>query len=233
MAYRLLIRYYPVDGDWSDAQSQSAAFGLALWAQPMASYYDDMAPTMGTAISEWMNGAPVSEGEFVPGQWGGSWQYRYASVVEFSASGLVEGQYVEKEILLLEEDGSTVRQITPADLPLSLVIAGAGKGDTDWERPEVYAIDGFPGAWIASVYAGGAVEIGLDDGETFTRLASFWVNGSFFSPKPGLESWSNPVLPPSYPEIISLAPDGLIRILLDADVPKPLFWTQIKQAVEV
>lgn len=231
MAYRLLIRYYPVDGNWNEAQYQSASFGLALWAQPRGTDYNDAAPTMGS-LTEWVSGAPASTGEWVDTPFGPTLAYHYASVVYFDTYGLSEGDYVEREILLLEPDSSTIRPISPSDLPLSLVIAGAGTGDADMAQPDAVYVE--PGSrWGSFAYAGGAVEIGLDDGTTFTRLGSFWIRGGFFQPKSDGTSWDNPVLPPPDMEIFSLDPDGVVRVLLDADVPVPAFWTQLKQATEV
>lgn len=231
MAYRLLMRYYPVDGAWNEAQNQFASFGLALWAQPRDTYYNYAAPTMGSP-TEWIDGAPASTREWIDTPFGPTLAYHYASVVYFDTYGLSEGDYVEREILLLEPDSSTIRPVSPSDLPLSLVIAGAGTGGYDWQRPDVYTIP-IDSWWGDFAYAGGAVEIGLDDGTTFTRLGSFWIRGGFFEPKSDGTSWDNPALPPPNLELFSLDGDGVVRVLLNADVPTPAFWTQIKQAVEV
>ena len=231
MAYRLLMRYYPVDGDWSPAEYQNASFGLALWVQPRGTDYNDSAPTM-AHLTEWVSGAPASTGEWVDTPFGPTLAHHYASVVSFYPGGLVEGQYVEQEIILLEPDSTTVRQLTPSDLPIALVIAGAGTGDYDWQRPDVYTIPS-GGRWGSFAYAGGAVEIGLDDGTTFTRIGSFWIRGEFFAPKSGDASWSNPALPPPDRELFFLDTDGVVHVQLAADFPVLPFWTQIKQAVEV
>ena len=231
MAYRLLMRYYPVDGAWSPAENQAAYFGLALWVQPRSGEYNDVAPTMGSH-SEFVSGAPASTGEWADGPFGPYLASHFASVVSFSPFGIEEGGYVEREIILLEPDSTTVRPISPSDLPLSLVIAGAGTGDADMAQPDAVYVE--PGSrWGSFAYAGGAVEIGLDDGTTFTRLGSFWIRGGFFQPKSDGTSWDNPALPPSNLEIFSLDGDGVVRVLLNADVPTPAFWTQLKQAAEI
>lgn len=82
MAYRLLMRYYPVDGQFSPAENQYAYFGLALWAQPRSDEYNAAAPTMGS-ISEFVSGAPASTGEWADGPFGPYLAYHYASVVSF------------------------------------------------------------------------------------------------------------------------------------------------------
>lgn len=231
MAYRLLIRYYPVDGEYSPANSQNANFGLSLWAQPRSHAYDDGAPTM-ASVSEYVSGGPASKGTWENGPFGPYLAYHYASVISFAPYPVSEGGYIEHEIILLEPDSTTVRQISPADLPLNLVIAGAGLGAPDYMQPQAASIPDGSG-WGDFAYAGGAVEIGLDDGTTFTRLGSFWIRGGFFQPKSDGTSWDNPALPPPNLELFSLDGDGVVRVLLNADVPTPAFWTQIKQAVEV
>lgn len=230
MAYRLLIRYYPVDGDWNEAQYQSASFGLALWAQPRGADYNDAAPTMGS-LTEWVSGAPASTGEWVDTPFGPALAYRYASVVSFDPWGLVEGQYVEREIILLEPDSTTVHPISPSDLPLSLVIAGAGTGVADMSQPDAVYVE-IGTRWGSFAYAGGAVEIGLDDGTTFTRLGSFWIRGGFFQPKSDGTSWDNPVLPPPDMEIMSLDGDGIVRVQLTGDFPVSAFWTNLRKVTE-
>ncbi len=101
-------------------------------------------------------------------------------------------------------------------------IADGLAGGADMAQPDAVYVE--PGSrWGSFAYAGGAVEIGLDDGTTFTRLGSFWIRGGFFQPKSDGASWDNPALPPSNLEIFSLDGDGIVRVLLNADVPVPLF----------
>lgn len=115
--------------------------------------------------------------------------------------------------------------VTSAGAPSAPKVPGIADGlagGADMAQPDAVYVE--PGSrWGSFAYAGGAVEIGLDDGTTFTRLGSFWIRGGFFQPKSDGTSWDNPALPPSNLEIFSLDGDGIVRVLLNADVPVPLF----------
>lgn len=231
MANRLVVRFWPVDGEYSTAPSNGGAFGMSLWAQPVADSYDGGNPTMG-----------VMDGVYAPGdlihvvdQFTG-WTGRYATAVNLSAYEIGgEGEYVEQEVFLLEEVGGGIRSVGLADLPLDVLIAGCGPSifveppsgeDGFWRETEAKA---------AASYAGGVVEFGLYVDEVFYSLSSFWFKGAFFDPKSDGTSWDNPVLPERTDEVRIDGADGFFRTTLRAGPapPAPLFWTQLKQAVEV
>lgn len=232
MADRLVIRYYPVDGEYSTADNQSGNFGISMWAQPLAGYYDDSKPTMG-AVGGSLDGDRVG-GDRV---WGEEYSGVgvHASTVHFDVYGLAEGGFAEQVVLLLEPDSATVRTVTRADLPLDVIVAGLGP-----TRTENVPGDGRP--WRADhgsggVYAGGVIEIGLYEGEAFTPLTSFWVRGLSFEPKSDGSSWANPALPPQSETLRVDADDllGIVRATLAVQPvrePVTAFWTRLVLATE-
>lgn len=226
MANRLVIRYYPVDGEWSPARSNPGDFGIAVYLPPVTGQWGDRPYTMGAEGQ--MDWDAVKFTDY----W--AWEGHYLSTVHFSPYGdnddgsdaIDEGGYVEQEVTLLESDGVTVRPIDKSTLPLDVIIAGLGSAPY---------LDG--GAWRTDIrakasYAGGVVEIGLYADDEYLSLTTFWVRGTYFTPKPGDESWANPALPPQSGSVWFDEEAGLLYATLDADIPSQPFWTGFLRTVE-
>ena len=223
MANRLVIRYYPVDGIWSAASSSRGDFGIAVYLPPVAGAWGDRPYTMGSEGR--MDWDAVKYTDY----W--TWEGHYLSTVHLRASdAIVEGGYVEQEVALLESDGFTVRPVDKSTLPLDVIIAGLGASPV-----RDHDLDGV--VWrtyerAASSYAGGVVEIGLYAGDEYLSLTSFWMRGNYFQPKPGIESWANPALPPQSDSVWFDEEAGLLYATLDADIPSRPFWTGFLRTTE-
>lgn len=120
------------------------------------------------------------------------------------------GGYTERAFLLVTEDNEVV-PITPASIPLQLFVSRDTNG--------------------VGGYAGGVIQIGLYQSGAFISLCSFQLAGSYFpvdQVAPG--GWE--ALPAVVPGSIDTEVNPPV-VNLVGDLPIPLFWTQIKQAVEV
>ena len=217
MADQLVIRYYPVDGEFSynEARYNYGYFGLGLWVQvgePPFFDYDADRPTMIVPTS---TGHPVG----FPDQ---GWM----TVKSLNPRGLVEGQYVEYEIQLTTPDGFLV-PLTTASFPLEVIVAAGGS----WSDP---GVDGKPyrNDYFEN-YAGGALEFGFyDASNVYYSLASVWVDGFYFEPKTDGTSYDNPALPPMTRARLSVDSNGLLHATLDSGVIPPAFWTQLRKVNE-
>lgn len=225
MANRLVIRYYPVDGEYSPAQYNYGSFGLALWLQPESSSYDSTKPTMGITSEYPPDGALVAASAT-----GGYWDGNHASVVYFPAGGLTPGQYVERELFLLEPDGVTVRPVERSTLPMEVYVTGPG--------PESETLDWNTGVRVGGVrgsaaYAGGAVEFGLYEDGAYSALASFWIDGEYFQAKQDGTSWGVPGLPENTDHVFWDNTTMALKATLLSPGPAPSFWVMLKQAQEI
>lgn len=231
MANRLVIRYYPVDGEWSPARYQHGKFGLALHLSPVIGPYDDFDPTMGVTPGNFTDRSLVTnESE---DYWSGRWA-TVTDFVDFSEGGIQPGEYIEKEIYLLAADGVTVVPVDETTLPLQATVAGLGAHVTSWwEDPDVVDIEE-----RAQSYAGGALEFGIYTGDTYVPCASIWVKGTFFQPKYDGTSWSSANIPAPTPDALELVPYQTpwdqantlsVRLALG---PPTGFWTQLVRATQ-
>lgn len=217
---RLVLRYYPVDGEFSPARSNYGGFGIALWLQPYASSYDPDSPTMGA------QGKTV-EGEVVVRDGPDYWQPKHASVVQLTLpETIVEGEFVEQEVYLLAEDSETVVPVSLSSLPLDVTVVAGLVG-----VPE--AGDPWNAEGQIAGYAGGAFEIGLYEDDVFHSLTVFWADGGFFQPKADGTSWDNPMLPPQSMTLAYSEDDRLYTATLKTSAPLVAFWTQLLRATEV
>ena len=224
MANRLVIRYYPVDGEYSQAQYNYGSFGLALWLQPESSSYDYDSPTMGIVSEYPPDGALVTASTN-----GNYWDGNYASVVYFPADNLTPGQYVERELFLLESDGVTIRPVDRSNLPLDVYVTGPG--------PEAEMVDFSTGVRVGGIrgsasYAGGAVEFGLYEDDVYSALASFWIDGEFFQPKQDGTSWQVSGLPEDTDLVFWDNASMALKATLQSPGPAPGFWTQLTRTQE-
>lgn len=88
-----------------------------------------------------------------------------------------------------------------------------------------------PVAFPLSDYAGGVFVIGMYLGGEFYELASFQhVSGFFPGDEVPQSDWD--ALPTPADSLVSGPIEGAPYVRLDANVPLPLFWTSLKQAVE-
>lgn len=228
MANRLVIRYYPVDGDWSPAQYQSGQFGLAVHLSPVIGPYDTFPPTMGSPD-------PQSEStDLVKGSDdGGYWDGQYATVFYFDPYGMVPGDFVETEIILLGPDGSTVIPVDDSTLPLDAIVTGLGPNPRIGEDDPIVVNMAYQ---AAAGYAGGALQFGIYVDDVYTPCASVWVRGNFFQPKSDGTSWTGAPIPEATPDDYYFEPYGaydsqVLRVRLTAGPPSG-FWTQFTRARE-
>lgn len=227
MANRLVIRYYPVDGDWSQAQYQNGYFGLAVHLSPVIGQYDAFPPTMGSPD-------PQSESkDLVVSSGGGYWEGKYATVFYFDPYGMVPGEFIETEIILLGPDGSTVIPVDDSTLPLDAIVAGLGPNPyEDWDDPTVVRVN----EQAAAGYAGGALQFGIYVDDVYTPCASVWVRGAFFQPKSDGTSWTGAPIPEATPddyyfEAHEPYDSQVLKVRLTAGPPSG-FWTQFTRTRE-
>uniref|UniRef100_A0A6M3M6U4 Uncharacterized protein n=1 Tax=viral metagenome TaxID=1070528 RepID=A0A6M3M6U4_9ZZZZ len=228
MANRLVIRYYPVDGDWSSAQDQTGSFGLAIHLSPVLGLYDTHPQTMGVAGSESLYSDLVKSSDS-----GEYWDGQYATVINFSTYGMVPGDFVEKEVYLLQEDRTTIIPVDDSTLPLDAIVAGLGPGPGVWWGDP--AVVGAAEQATAS-YAGGALEFGIYVDDVYTPSAAVWVRGSFFQPKSDGTSWTGAPIPEATPdsyyfEEYGVSGSQVLKVRLTLGPPSG-FWTQFTRSRE-
>ena len=211
MAERLVIRYYPVDGEYNGASTTSCSFGIALWFRP------PLNPTMGALTGS------ISNSEIGVRYAGNS-----ASVVYFDVYELSEGEFAEQEIYLLSP-ASDVLPVTLASLPIEVAVAGLGvEPNPSSSQTRAWVAD----SYSTGGYAGGAIEIGLYVDADYIPLSSFWVDGEFFTAKYDGTSWDNPVLPQPTDLYRKDEEGGVLYITLSTNATPPTFWTQLRRSVE-
>lgn len=220
MANQLVVRYYPVDGEFAPAENNRGAFGVGVWVQPGIPPffdYDYDSPTM-----------VIPSQPFPDGQKVGRFAHDNMTVAFFDTIGLVEGQYVEVAVQPTTPVGALV-PLTLASFPLDVYIAGLGPLPIPPADPE------YP-VWedTGTNYAGGVVEFGFYDAtDTYYSLGAIWVDGGFFTPKFDGSSYDNPTLPPATESQLIFSEDtGLLQITLQSGVAPPAFWTNLRRSVE-
>jgi hypothetical protein len=228
MANRLVLRYYPVDGDWSEARYNYGSFGVTLWLQPSATYYNDSNPTMGDPNYQW----PLSGDLVKANPFGDYWEGNYASIVHFDTSDLTVGQYAEKEVLLFAPNSQTVQPVDDSAFPMDVIVTGLGPDPRpSWVLEEAWELD----SRSTSSYAGGALEIGIYRDDAYTPLAAIWVDGSFFQAQS--TAWTGAPIPTptgnvKLEQVDGNGENGVLVATLSLG-PKPSFWVNLKQAQEV
>lgn len=209
-----VIRYYPVERFTETWYSNgSLPIGLSLWVKRVNT--GSLIGEVVTAVypeDEYPDVATYREGPYgnTPFGWGALWaEYMNATSVPLPAPG----EFAERAFIPLTPEG-VLSPILPSDLPIDIHV-------------------GFKFA----DYAGGVVQVGIYLGGEYVELASFQHSGLHFQ-----EQY---VAPDGWEGLPAVNPDSYFYrdmgdggqqaafLLLDGDVPVNLFWTQIKQAVEV
>lgn len=209
-----VIRYYPVERfteDWYSNGSLPA--GLSLWVKRVNT--GELLEEVVTAVypeNEYPETSRYRQGPYgdTPFGWTSIWaEYMNTTSVPLSAPG----EFSERAFILLTPEG-VLSPILPSDLPMDIHITF---GDSD--------------------YAGGVVQVGIYLGGEYVELASFQHTGFYFQQQyVAPDGWEG--LPAANPDSYFYRDMGdggqqAAFLLLDGDVPVNLFWTQIKQAVEV
>lgn len=209
-----VIRYYPVER-FTEAwyENGSLPIGLSLWVKRV---------NTGSQIGD-LNTALYPEDEYpIPAEYRdgpqGQTPFGFQSLwTEYISTSRVPlppaGEFAEYEFIPLTPEG-VLSPILPSDLPIEIRV-------------------GFE----FSDYAGGVVQVGIYLGGKYVELASFQHSGLYFQDQyVAPDGWEGlPAVNPGSYFYRDMGDGGqqAAFLLLDGDVPVNLFWTQIKQAVEV
>ena len=210
-----VIRYYPVEQFTEEGYTNSdLPVGLSIWVKRVNS--GNPVGEVNTAYypeNSYPYEAGYRFGPYVPSPFGFPWPEWTDYIAVTTVPLPSPGNYSEVAFVPLSPEG-VLTPITAGDLPLDLHI---GFGDSD--------------------YAGGVVQVGIYLSGEYVVLASAQHTGSYFQ--------SEYVAPGGWDGLPSEIEGSLFSVdyedgstsanfvRLVADIPVPLFWTQIKQAVEV
>lgn len=220
MANNLIMRFYPVDGEYSSAESNGGSFGIGVWIQagePPWYDYNYSNPTMAVPSQEYPDYAAV-----------GQFAHDNMAVAYFDAYTLSGSMYVEVEVQLLSPAGSVI-PLTSASFPLDVYLAGLGAYPTPPTDPANPVWEG-----SGSNYAGGVLEIGFyDETNAYVSLSAIWVDAGFFQPKADGTSFDNPMLPASTSSQFYFDEStGLLTITLESNTIPPAFWVNKRNTTE-
>lgn len=203
-----VIRFYPVQPpEWWGGGSPPA---IAIGRQAFRRFYGDFSdPPLTTVYAGHLYNDYATHlyGPYDSdlGGWGG---YEYQDFLTLGTlQDVPPGSYTELEFTPCAIDGA-LQPISVNEFPLTL-----------------------PVAFSSSDYAGGVFVIGMYQGGEFIELASFQHVSQFF---PGHEvpesDWD--ALPTPQESLYQDPETSALYVVLNASIPRSLFWTSLKQAVE-
>lgn len=209
-----VIRYYPVEQFTEERYTNSdLPVGLSIWVKRV-----DAGTPIGELNTTFYPENPFPQearyrvGPYVSGPFGPrpEWaDYMAVTTVPLPSPG----DYAEAAFVPLTPEG-WLAPVTAGDLPLDLRI---GFGDSD--------------------YAGGVIQVGIYLSGEFVLLASLQHSGAYFQDgyvaPGGWESLPAPIEGSFFSVSYEDGSTAENFVHLIADIPVPLFWTQLKQAVEV